>query len=64
VPDFREVNKQRKVRSPGGLQFGFGGRSIFLEARYHYIGGPNDPTNGGVKNSNTQFIPVSIGLIF
>jgi len=36
---------------------------LFAEARYHYIGGPSDPTTAGVKSS-TQFIPVSVGVIF
>lgn len=47
-----------------GYRLGLGGISTFIEARYHYIAGPSDPTNGGVKTSNTQFIPVSVGVRF
>ena len=36
---------------------------LFAEARYHYIGGPSDPTTAGVKTS-TQFVPISLGVIF
>ena len=36
---------------------------LFAEARYHYIAGPSDPTNGGVRSS-TQFVPISLGVIF
>jgi hypothetical protein len=39
------------------------GFSAFAEARYHYIAGPSDPTNGGIKSS-TQFIPISFGVRF
>ena len=53
----------------GGLNGGVGYElhltriKLFAEARYHYIGGPSDPTTGGVKSS-TQFIPISLGVIF
>lgn len=47
----------------GGLQLGLAGISVFVEARYHYVPGANDPTNGGVKSS-TQFIPLSVGVTF
>jgi hypothetical protein len=47
-----------------GIKFGLGGLAVFVEARHHYIAGPSDPTNGGVKGSSTQFIPVSFGLTF
>jgi opacity protein-like surface antigen len=47
----------------GGMKIGIGALSVFAEARYHYIGGASDPTNGGVKSS-TQFIPLSFGLTF
>jgi hypothetical protein len=46
-----------------GLKLGLSGFSAFVEARYHYIPGASDPTNGGVKSS-TQFIPVSVGVTF
>jgi hypothetical protein len=36
---------------------------LFAEARYHYIGGPSDPTTAGVRSS-TQFVPLSLGVIF
>jgi len=47
----------------GGLKIGLAGFSVFVEARFHYIGGASNPTNGGVKSS-TQFIPVSAGVTF
>src|SRR5512132_279892 len=47
-----------------GFRFGLSGFSAFAEARYHYIGGPSDPTNGGVEGSSTQFIPISFGVRF
>ena len=47
----------------GGFRFALTGFSAFLEARYHYIPGASDPTNGGIKSS-TQFVPVSFGLVF
>src|SRR5262245_36806751 len=47
----------------GGLKIGLAGFSAFVEARFHYIGGASDPTNGGVKSS-TQFIPISAGVSF
>lgn len=46
-----------------GFRFGLTGFSAFAEARYHYIAGPSDPTNGGIKSS-TQFIPISFGVRF
>lgn len=46
-----------------GYRLGLAGFSAFLEARFHYIAGPSDPTNGGVKSS-TQFIPISFGARF
>lgn len=46
-----------------GVKFGLTGFSAFAEARYHYIAGPSDPTNGGIKSS-TQFIPISFGVRF
>jgi hypothetical protein len=46
-----------------GLRLGLSGFSAFVEARYHYIPGASDATNGGVKSS-TQFIPVSVGVTF
>lgn len=52
------------INAGGGIKFGLGVLSAFVEARYHYIAGPSDPTNGGVKGSSTQFIPVSFGLTF
>lgn len=54
----------------GGLNGGVGydvrltGFTVFAEARYHYIAGPSDPTNAGVKGSSTQFFPISVGLRF
>jgi hypothetical protein len=47
-----------------GYRFALTGFSAFLEARYHYITGASDPTNGGVKSSSTQFIPISFGVRF
>jgi opacity protein-like surface antigen len=47
----------------GGLKIGLAGFAVFVEARYHYIGGASDPTNGGIKSS-TQFVPISVGLTF
>jgi len=47
-----------------GLKFGLGALAAFVEARYHYIAGASDPTNGGVSGSSTQFIPVSFGIKF
>ncbi|MEP6621337.1 MAG: outer membrane beta-barrel protein [bacterium] len=47
----------------GGFKFGLGSLAVFAEARYHYIPGASDATNGGVKSS-TQFIPVSVGITF
>lgn len=47
----------------GGMKIGLAGFSVFVEARYHYVPGASDPTNGGVKSS-TQFIPVSVGVTF
>jgi hypothetical protein len=47
-----------------GLKIGLAGFSAFVEARYHYIAGPNDPTNGGVSGASTQFIPISFGVTF
>jgi opacity protein-like surface antigen len=47
----------------GGFRFALTGFSAFLEARYHYIPGASDPTNGGIKSS-TQFVPISFGLVF
>lgn len=54
----------------GGVNGGVGydirltGFTVFAEARYHYIAGPSDPTNAGVRGSNTQFFPISVGLRF
>jgi hypothetical protein len=47
-----------------GFRWGLSGFSAFVESRYHYIGGPSDPTNGGVKGSNTQIVPISFGVRF
>jgi len=47
-----------------GFRLGLAGFSAFVEARYHYIPGANNPTNGGVKGSSTQFIPISFGVQF
>jgi hypothetical protein len=52
------------VNAGVGYRWGLSGFSAFLEARYHYIAGASDPTNGGVKGSNTAFIPISFGLRF
>jgi Outer membrane protein beta-barrel domain len=46
-----------------GLKIGLGGLSAFAEARYHYIPGASDATTGG-KKSNTQFVPLSVGVTF
>ena len=46
-----------------GYELRFTGLKLFAEARYHYIAGPSDPTTGGVKSS-TQFVPISLGVIF
>jgi hypothetical protein len=46
-----------------GLKAGLFGVAAFVEARFHHIPGASDPTNGGVK-TNTQFIPVSVGVTF
>lgn len=47
-----------------GYTFALGTKRAFLEARIHYIGGPNDPTNGGVPDANTRFMPLLFGLVF
>jgi hypothetical protein len=47
-----------------GFRWGLSGFSAFLEARYHYIAGASDPTNGGDNTSNTTFIPISFGVRF
>ena len=57
-------NTRGGVNGGAGLKIGLAGFSAFVEARYHYIGGASDPTNGGVKGSSTQFIPLSFGLTF
>jgi hypothetical protein len=46
-----------------GYELRFTGIRLFAEARYHYIAGPSDPTTAGVKSS-TQFVPISLGVIF
>ncbi len=58
------------LATKGGVNGGIGydvhltGFTVFAEARYHYIAGPSDPTNAGVKGSSTQFFPISVGLRF
>lgn len=59
------TTKSAKVGYNGGAGFRIGlfGLAAFAEARLHHIPGANDPTNGGLK-TNTQFVPLSVGLTF
>ena len=54
-----------KVGYNGGLgvRVGLGGLSAFAEARLHHIPGANTATLRGVS-TNTQLIPLTIGLTF
>jgi opacity protein-like surface antigen len=52
----------------GGLNFGLAeGLKLYVEARYHYIWGPQVKTsaNGAdTRKANGQFVPIAIGLRF
>jgi opacity protein-like surface antigen len=51
----------------GGVNFQVGeGTSIYVEARYHYIWGPEvtDPTTNVTKAANGQFFPITFGVRF
>jgi len=45
-----------------GTKFGLAGFGTFIEARYHYVTGEDDPTTG-VSNS-ISYIPISFGITF
>jgi len=45
-----------------GLRFPLGAMSTFVEARYHYI--MTEDKNADIPVSNTQFIPISFGVMF
>lgn len=46
-----------------GLRAGLFGLAAFVEARFHHIPGASAPTIGGLT-TNTQFIPLSVGVTF
>jgi opacity protein-like surface antigen len=51
----------------GGVNFQVGETaSIYVEARYHYIWGPEvtDPRDNSIKKANGQFLPITFGIRF
>jgi hypothetical protein len=52
------------LNAGAGYAFPIGANQGFVEVRFHYIGGPNDPTNAGVSGASTRFIPVLVGFRF
>lgn len=50
----------------GGVNFGPGsGPRFYVEARYHYVWGPEVKTGGsGTKKGDGQFLPITVGLRF
>jgi hypothetical protein len=61
----RLLHESNKVGYNGGvgLRAGLFGLSAFVEARFHFIPGASAPTTGGLT-TNTQFIPLSVGVTF
>ena len=49
-----------------GLDFKFGGSAVYIEARYHYILGPElvDFNGKSYGKANGQFLPITFGLRF
>ena len=51
----------------GGVNVKLGDRgSLYVEARYHYIWGPEvtDPRDNSTKKANGQFFPITFGVRF
>jgi hypothetical protein len=51
-----------------GMNFGFGdeGCGVYIEARYHYIWGPEytNPTTGVKQSATGTFFPITFGFRF